>query len=184
MKLVIGLVGEKGSGKETFGDILEKLLPGEKIVRIRSSDILAETLTLWGIPKTRENLQDLAIIMDGHFGDGTLSNAVAKRINSLKADIVIFDGVRWLTDVTLIKSFPKNYLIYVTASLKLRFNRLRARKQKADEKSLTYKQFLHEENKKTEKFISEIAEGADFKIENDSTLPDFKKRIKSLPFLT
>lgn len=178
MKIVIGLVGEKGSGKETFGDILKKLAVEKKVARVRSSDILNETLGNWDIECTRENLQDLAIIMDEHFGVGTLSHAVGKRINAIKADIIIFDGVRWMSDVTLIRSFTKSYLIYIAAPLKLRFERLKTRKQKKDEESLTLKQFVRQEKKKTELDIPKIAQMADVKIDNDSNLLELKQKIK------
>lgn len=184
MKIIIGLVGEKGGGKETFGDILIKLLPNKRIARVRFSDLLAETLLLWSIPNTRENLQDLAIAMDKQFGEGTLTRAVQERIKKLSADIILLDGVRWMSDAELIRSFPKNYLIYITAPFKLRFERLKKRKQKSDEVTLTFKQFLYEENRKTELDIPKIAKKADFKIENNSTLLEFRGKIKSLPFLT
>lgn len=178
MKIIIGLVGEKGSGKETFGNLLQELIPEKKIVRIRSSDILSETLTLWDIPKTRENLQDLAIYMDQGFGKGTLSHAVFARIEKMDADIVIFDGVRWETDVDLIRKFPKNFLVYVTASLETRFERIKTRKEKAFEEGTTLKQFMHEEKKLTELQIPKIGKEADFKIENNTSLQDFKTQVK------
>ena len=87
-----------------------ELLPSQTILRVRSSDILVETLQLWNIPKTRENLQDLAIYMDRGFGKGTFSGTVKHRIEQMEVDIIIFDGVRWLTDVDLIKSFKRNLI--------------------------------------------------------------------------
>lgn len=179
-KTIIGLVGEKGSGKETFGDLLQAIAPQKKIIRIRSSDILSETLTLWDIPKTRENLQDLAIYMDQGFGKGTLSQAVFKRIEKSEADIVIFDGVRWDTDVDLIRKFPKNFLIYVTADLEVRFERIKARKEKAFEEGTTLKQFMHEEKKLTELQIPKIGKTADFKIENNGNLEDLKQKVEEI----
>lgn len=178
-KTIIGLVGEKGSGKETFGDLLIKLLPEKKILRIRSSDILSESLELWEIEKTRENLQDLAIIMDNHFGKGTLSKAVKKRIEGMDADIVIFDGVRWDSDVELIRSFPENYIIYVTANLDIRFKRIKNRKEKAFEEGTTMDQFMHEEKKLTELQIPKIGETADFKLENNSNLDELKRQVNT-----
>lgn len=60
---VIGLVGEKGSGKQTFVNFLKEIAssPAERgprndrggvlnIRQVRFSDILAQTLILWDIP--------------------------------------------------------------------------------------------------------------------------------------
>ena len=178
MKLVIGLVGEKGSGKETFGNLLQGLLPDKMIVRIRSSDILAETLALWDLPKTRANLQNLAIIMDKQFGDGSVSHAVNLRINQTQADIVLFDGVRWATDVEVIRSFPKHKLVYITAPLKLRFDRLKLRKEKTYEETTSFAQFLKEEEAKNELDIPKIGSKADFKILNDGSLDELKAKVE------
>src|SRR4051812_31081631 len=112
MKLVIGIVGEKGSGKETFATFLKEIIPDKVIFHARSSDILAETLQIWDLVSTRHNLQQLAIVLDQGFGKGTLTHAVAKRIKDSNADIVVFDGVRWFSDAEMIRSFPENILVY------------------------------------------------------------------------
>jgi dephospho-CoA kinase len=177
-KVVIGLVGEKGSGKETFVKILKKLLPQKNIFHTRSSDLLAETLKLWDIPKTRYNLQKLAIVMDEGFNPGTVTYAVKQRILREVEGIVIFDGVRWKTDVLMIKEFKNNFLVYISADLKIRYQRLKAKSDKVSEQGLSYKQFLKEEKEKTELLIPKIGKKADFKITNNGSLADFKKEIK------
>jgi dephospho-CoA kinase len=50
--IVLGLVGEKGSGKQTFSDFLKKAAKGKKIAHMRFSDILRETLELWSLELT------------------------------------------------------------------------------------------------------------------------------------
>lgn len=166
---VIGIVGEKASGKETWGNLLFEFLDaeGSTYTRIRSSDILNETLNLWHIPSTRENLQKLPVGMESMFGEGSLTRAVEARIRSLASDIVIFDGVRWYSDVAMIRSFPDNLLIYVTACVDTRFMRIRNRKEKVGEFGLSYEQFLKEEHATTEIHIPKIGKGADYTFENN-----------------
>lgn len=179
MKIVIGLVGEKGSGKETFVKLLTEVAPKLSIFHTRSSDILAETLEAWGLPKTRENLQDLAIIMKDKFGPATVSNAVAKRIDSSSQDLAIFDGVRWDSDVELIRSFSRNFLIYITADLMIRYERLKERKEKAFEEGTTFEQFMKEEKKENELLIPTIGQSADVAIINNTTLEEFKNKVEN-----
>ena len=176
--IIIGITGEIGSGKDTFSNHLIKIAKGRKIVRTRFSDILKETLNLWSLPLTRHNLQYLAIIMDKEYGKGTLSNAIKERIKNQKADIVILEGVRWLTDVPLIRSFDKNTLVYITSSQKNRYERVKKRGEKDGEKSLTLERFKLEDKAPTETHISKIGKQADIKIENNSTVSDFKKKIE------
>lgn len=177
--LVIGLVGEKGSGKETVGNYIVQLLSDKKVMHIKFSDLLKETLDLWSLPATRTNLQDLAIIMDQHFGVGTLANAMFNRIQKMDAEIVILDGVRWDADVALINTFKKHYLFYVTAELKTRFERISKRIEKVGE-GKDFKQFLKEEQKPNEISISRLGSRADFKIENNANKAKLKKIINEI----
>lgn len=177
MALVVGLVGEKGSGKETFGNFLMEAAKGKKVVRIRFSDILNETLMLWTIPLTRENLQHLAVVMDTGFGTGTLTDSISHKIRHMDADIIILDGIRWETDYMLVKYFPKSLLVYITAAPKLRFQRLKIRKEKKDE-AQTFAQFMKEEKAKNELLIPKIGLKADFKIENNGSFESLKQQAK------
>ncbi len=175
--LIIGLVGEKGSGKETFGNILKGLIPQKDIARIHFSDILVETLDLWNVPKTRRNLQILAQHME-EFGKGILSKSIKKRVENFKAEIVIIDGVRWESDLNMLKSFPKNLLVYITADLKIRYQRTKNRREKAFEETASYEQFVSEEKAKNEILIPKIGKGADYKIVNNGSLEEFKTQVE------
>ncbi len=177
-KLILGLVGSKGSGKGTFCKLLQSSLPKMKVEVIRFSDLLRETLKLWSLDPTRANLQDMAIIMEQHFGQGTLANAIRQRISSLNADIVIVDGVRWMTDYHLIRSFPKNILVAVSASIETRYQRTKQRGEKSDEANVSFEQFVAEEEKLTETSIDEISKQADIILDNNGSVDDFKKAVE------
>lgn len=166
MNLVIGMVGENGSGKSTFAKSILDLMSTKNCKIIKSSDILIETFNLWGISSTRANLQKLSQIME-LFGTGALTKAVKNRIESTRADVVIFDGVRWQTDEALIRSYPNNLLVYVTASPETRFLRLKNRNEKIRERNLTKDQFNIEESSKTEIYVPEIGGRADIKVINE-----------------
>lgn len=175
-KTVIGLVGEKGSGKGTFGTILKEILPQKTISRIRFSDVLTDTLSLWGIPQTRSNLQTLAVIMKNQYGPA-LSHAVYIRILRNTSDIVLLDGIRWQPDVDLLRSMPSNLLVYITAPTRIRYERTRERAEKPEESTMQYEQFLKEETSENEILIAKIGTTADFKINNTGTLEQFKKEV-------
>ncbi len=198
---VIGLVGEKGSGKQTFvnflkqiatepsaprndrgGEIASSRTPRNDIVvrQVRFSDILAQTLMIWDIPNTRSNLQKLSLVMEEGFGQSSLANAAKFSIEGDMADVLVFDGIRRNPELDLVKNMPNSTLIYITADQKLRYERLKLRSEKVGEVGLTYEQFLEEEKSKAEINIPTLGKKADKKIENDGSLEEFKGKIEQL----
>jgi uridine kinase len=177
--LVIGLVGEKGGGKGTAVRLIaEALPPGTRCVGVRFSDLLRETLTLWHLPHTRANLQNLSRAMDAEFGSGTLAHAMGHRIATMQADVVILDGVRWEADRLLIRSFANNLLIYITANTRVRYDRLCARKENAKEHETSFAQFLEEEQATSERAISAIGATADVRIANEGALDGYVAQVR------
>lgn len=178
-KLVIGLVGEIGSGKGTVVDVFEELFPDKKIVTIKFSDVLADLLKILHMPKTRDNLQRMAIAIDEMFGAGTFNYAVRKRIESIDADIVFADGVRWPADEKMIREMNGS-MVYVTAGQKTRYHRILARKEKEGEGQTTFEEFQKQDTMKNETFIADIGSRADYRIVNEGTLEDMKREVKLL----
>lgn len=178
MKCVIGVVGENGAGKDTFTSFLTAAAAPQTVSKLHFSDILYDSLKMWGIKPTRSNLQNLAIIMDKEFGKGSLTRATKLRISDNSSDIIVIEGVRWKTDVPMIRSFEKSLLVYVTAAPELRFQRMKIRGEKASETSLDYKQFQKEEKAATEIEIPEIGKRADFILENNGSLDEFRKSVE------
>jgi len=179
MKALIALVGEKGGGKETFGNIVIELAQKENktVTRCRFSDILNETLKLWNIETTRPKLQILSQAMDNAYGKGTLTKAVKSRFENNPADIVIADGVRWETDRQMIRSIFRNVLVYITADSKIRYQRCVSR-GRVEEGKKTLEDFMKEELAETEKYIPEIGARADFIIQNNGSEAELRKKVE------
>jgi dephospho-CoA kinase len=174
MKLVIGLIGAPLAGKETCANVLEKLLieDGYSVSRHTFSEILRETLDLWGIPHGRDNEQKMAIIMNAEtgFDDGALPRAMKNRITHEDVDVTILDGVRWLGDEKMLRSLNdegiKSILIYIPADAKVRYARLLAR-NRAGEGATTWEKFMEQEQMKNEIDIPNIGSRAEIVIENN-----------------
>ena len=178
MKLLIGLVGEIGGGKGTFFTLLKEQTSQYTVVKIGFSDIIRETLTLWGLSHTRENLQKLPQAMDQWYGVGSLSHAIQKKAESKAEDVVMLDGVRWETDFEMIKGFPNNCLVYITAAPAVGFLRLRARAQNIGDANLNWDTFFEQEQAPNEMKIAHIGSRADYKIENNSSIEDYRNQVK------
>lgn len=174
MSLVIGLVGEKAGGKGQFATLLAEIAKGTIVQSLRFSDIVRETLDTWHLPHTRANQQKLVVAMNETYGIDTLARATLKRVAETKADIVVVDGVRWDSDVAMIRRFPENALVYVTAHHEIRHARAVSRGEKVGETELSLGQFLEEERAPNEVGIPRIGAFADFTIVNEGTLDDYR----------
>ncbi len=174
MKLLIGVVGENGAGKSSLARRVPELAGTKTSVEVgRFSAILGQTLDMWGIDKTRRNLQELPRVMEIGFGQGVLSRAARPMIEQSKADIYIMDGVRWWSDYELIRSFETNLIIYVTADTTVRFDRLRQRGEKHSETAMSRAQFDREERAESELQIPAIGAKADIHLLNNGSNTEF-----------
>ena len=180
MSLVIGIIGEPGSGKGTCMRLLSDEAKGCTVLHMTFSSVLKETLELWGVPHSRKNLALLSPAMLETYGSDALAEAVKKRITASTHDIIVLDGVRWSADAALVRSFPKNLLIYITANPSVRFARLTTRKEKSGEENMTFEQFLSEDGARPEQEIAEIGKSADVRIENNGTEQELLEKIKNL----
>ena len=177
MKLVIGLVGENGSGKGTVIKLLSQSTKPYSLERITFSDFLKETLTLWRLSGSRDNFAKLVRAMRETYGENTLAHAIQIRAQKSSADIVLLDGVRWEADASLVRSFKKNLLIYVTADAHTRFERLRGRGEKSGEAAMTFEKFTTEEETPNEQGIPALGKTADIRIENNGTERNLEKEV-------
>lgn len=178
MKLIIGLVGQKGCGKGTFVKLFKEAASDKKITHVRFSDILLETLNTWNLETSRENLQRLSVMMRNLFGEGTLTRATKNRIETADTDIVLLDGVRWESDLDMLRSFPQNLLVHVIRDPKKRWEGTKARNEKIGESETSFEQFLKEEQAETEQLIPKIGAKADITINNDGSTEDLNEEIE------
>lgn len=180
--IVIGLLGEKAGGKGAFVEILKELVP-DGVIQLRSSDLLLEAPTK-SLHITRQNVSRgqliaLAIAYERIFGKGCISRAMQQRIDALDAPVVVFDGIRWPSDVAAVRVFLDSLFIYVTADARIRWKRAQKRNEKAGEKTATFRQFLAQEKAKTERYIGKIGrEKGVIRITNNGSLEEFREKVK------
>lgn len=178
-KIIIGLVGEIGSGKGFFIDVAKRLYSDKQIQSIKFSSVLSDVLEVLSMEKSRNNLQKMAIAIDEMFGDGTFNNAVKQRVIYTDSKIIIVDGMRWPADEKMIRDL-NGKIIYITADQKTRYKRTLNRDEKKGESEATFKEFQKQELMKNETFIKDIGSRADYKIINETTIEDFENKIKEV----
>ncbi|MDO8504797.1 MAG: hypothetical protein Q7S36_02995 [Candidatus Liptonbacteria bacterium] len=174
VKLYLGVVGEKRAGKDTFCDIFRHLAESERfIVSVHSySDIIGKCLDTLCLSRSRENMQKFSPAIEKYFGAGTLSRTMTERVLLTDADIVIIQGIRWMTDLEELR-WLGGTLVYVTADKEVRFARSRRNSEKPDEMGISREKFEEQENAQTELYIPQIAVQADFRFDNNGTEKEF-----------
>ncbi|MEI6378773.1 MAG: AAA family ATPase [Candidatus Falkowbacteria bacterium] len=179
-KIIIGLIGEKGSGKGTVSDYLIAHYGAE---HFGTSQILKRTVSDLHLELTRDNFIKLALVLKEGFGASVVIDSLIHDIeDQSKADIVIADGIRMHDDV---EPFKKRYgsnfhLIYVTADMRIRYERTKLRKEKAGEDKMTWPEFIAEEARLTEVAIHEVGRQADFIIENNGIPEELTSQVEAV----
>ncbi|MCK5080665.1 MAG: AAA family ATPase [Candidatus Moranbacteria bacterium] len=165
-KIVIGLVGEVGSGKDTVGKYLEEKYGAKQV---RFADPIKDTLSIYFDKLSRVDQQWLFLAFQERFGDDILSRAIRKKIEDEEHSIVVVNGLRMPPDLAFIRSFENNKILYVTASTKTRWERASKRDEKSDD-STTFENFEKIELKPTEINVPKIGAEADTRIDNEKDL--------------
>lgn len=179
MKFLIGLVGKKGSGKDTFCEIFSRLAANHeiKVAVFRFSDPIAACLDELGLEKSRENMQKFSPLIESGYGKGVFGRELAKRAQKSPADIVILNGVRWWTDVEELRK-AGGILFHLNSAADLRFARSATNSEKPDEMAMARKTFDKQEKARTEADIPFIAHRADYEISNNGTLEELETKIR------
>lgn len=177
--VVLGLIGEKGAGKGTVADCLIKQYSA---VHYGTSKILRRTLEDLHLPVTRDNLTKLALVLKEGYGPSVIIDSLIIDMEKNGSDVIIADGIRMHGDVEPFrKKYGENfYLIYVTADIKIRYERTKLRKEKEGEDKATFVKFLEEEARLTEISIHEIGGQADFILNNNDDPEALNRQIQEM----
>ncbi|MEK6807465.1 MAG: AAA family ATPase [Nanoarchaeota archaeon] len=178
MATVIALVGDIGSGKGAAADYLEKKY---KLHKHTVSDFIRSEAKARKVKPMRENLEKLSAELRERFGKQYFIKKVITKIESDKDKRCVIDGVRLVSDVSYLRKYFGNKIkiIFITASLRTRFARMKARRRPGD--PAFWEQFLMLEEKEEHEFhLSRVFRMADIIIKNEGTLEELHKKIDEL----
>jgi len=177
MKIIIGLVGEIATGKTTVTDYLKEK---NNAISFRFSDMLRDVLDRLYIEKNRKNLQGISTILRKEFGDDTMSRVIAEDVKNSTEDFIIVEGIRRPTDITYLKELPEFKFIAIKTEEKTRYERLTQRSENPDDQNKTWEQFQKDGQQEAEGKIKEIANQADFIIDNNGTLEKLYAQVDAI----
>lgn len=177
IKVILGLTGRIGSGKDTVAKYLIDKYEGQSF---SYSDALKEVLAIYNLPITRENQQKLSTLLRQNFSEDILANAMEKKVVEALGPIVAITNVRREADVADIKNLPNFFLIYVDASPQIRYERYIKRNQSLGDTEMTFEEFINKDNAESEAQIEGLKEKADFIIANNGALEELFAQIDEI----
>ncbi len=175
---VIGIVGKQASGKT----VAASELSDDDTARVRMGDVVWDEIKERDMEVNEENAGKVANQLREEEGMDAIAKhcvpIINKKLNEGKT--VIVDGIRGLSEV---KRFKKDfgedfYLISIEASEETRYNRIKDRKRDDDIKNL--EEFKEKEKREIGWGLEEAIDSADYKISNEGTEEDFRKKISRL----
>lgn len=176
-KIVIGLIGEMGSGKSTVSRYITETY---RASHYRFSDFLREILEKLYISPTRVNLIDLFLILAERFGENVLARPMKELVDKDQNSLIVVEGIRRPADISLLKELPNFYLIGITSPEHTRYARITARRENSDDSTKTYEGFKEDEQRPTEILIVDMIKNADYTIINDGTLEELCTKVNNL----
>lgn len=175
---IIGIVGLQASGKTVVASHLTDL-GGEKI---RMGNIVWDEVKKQSLEITERNVGRVAKELREEEG----MDAVAKRCvplikeKSEGSKTIIVDGIRGIAEVESFREeFEEDFfLISVKASEETRFKRIKRRKREDD--SIDFEEFEKKESREMEWGLEEAMESADYRIVNEESLEELKKKTSQI----
>jgi dephospho-CoA kinase len=176
-KIIIGLVGEIASGKDTVADYLAE---NHNSKTVSFSQSLRDIVDRLFIPQTRENLANLGIKLREQFGQDILSKTVAKEIETGDKSIACLPNVRLESDIDHLKDMDGFVLVGIETEQKTRYERLTKRGQNADDNTKTWEEFIKDSELPTETQIRDLIKKCSHKLDNNGTVEELYKQIEEL----
>lgn len=176
-KIVLGFVGELSSGKGTCAAYIKNKFDAPVY---RFSTFLREAMKPVYLEETRANMVKMSEIMRQAFGNDLLSIAMKKRVEETNSKIIVIDGIRRTDDIKYLSSIPGFHLVEVFADPKLRFERIKLRKENPDDATKTWEQFLKDADLPTELTIKQVAQNAELRVDNNGNFDDLHKRLDDI----
>ncbi|MAF13374.1 MAG: hypothetical protein CMI53_00570 [Parcubacteria group bacterium] len=176
-KVILGLVGELAAGKGTIVDYLKKK---HQAVSFRYSDPLRETLELYDVEITRDNMQSLSTFLRQNYSESILADSILKKIKSSDHHLIVIDGVRRFTDFENLTKLPNFHLVYVTAEPKTRYDRYIKRDENVGDNTFSFEDFSEKEKAEADKQVPAVGKKADFKIDNNGDFESLHQQVEDI----
>ena len=169
---VIGVTGLPGSGKSILFETAEE----KGAVVVSMGDIVREKAAERG-----EDSGTTARTLREEFGQYIVAELTIERIKEIlekesEGKVILVDGIRSPYEIELFKeNFDDFISVSIYASPQTRFKRLVLRNREDDPE--VFEDFLVRENREIGFGIAEVVATADYMLDNECTLEEFKEKV-------
>jgi dephospho-CoA kinase len=169
--IILGLIGEKLSGKDTLTHYLVTRYRAE---HLRYSFLLDDILRKLGQEVSRENEMKLSVGLRSIFDNTILSQGLAAQIKHSTSNLIILNGIRYQDELDKAKEWGAK-IVYISTPIEIRYQRYLERHEKADDAKLSFDDFVKQESAPTEVSIPKLATQADVTLENTGNMETLYK---------
>jgi dephospho-CoA kinase len=175
--MIVGLVGQNCSGKDTAADYF---VSKKGFERYSLSDYLREELEKEGKPVTRENLGELGNKLRKEFGNGVLGEKALLHFKEGRNYVVV--SIRHPEEAKALMKRKDFVLVKLEAPAQARFERMKARNREEDPK--TFGEFLQLEKIENEggsgRAIKETMALANYSIDTSGSMDEERIEVGKL----
>jgi dephospho-CoA kinase len=176
-RLILGFTGEMASGKGTCAAYLKERYHAETF---RFSSALFDVAHRMHLKDDRDTLQKISTWFRKEFGEDTLAKVMFEDAKSASADLVVIDGVRRLEDVKYLRALPEFVLVYLDAPMRVRYERMVLRGEKADDTTKTFEEFEKDHQRESELEIPKLREFSREILDNGGTKDELFARLDEI----
>lgn len=163
-----------GSGKSIIDEVARDM----NIPILIMGDIIREEAQKRGISPTPENLGRIMMEIRKEMGAGIVAKKCLEKINEIRSEVLMIEGVRSLEEVEEFKKVGKLIILAVHASPQTRFQRLIRRGRSDDPKS--WEEFLERDFRELSIGIGNVIALADKIVINEGTIKELKNRTRKI----
>ena len=178
--MIIGVTGTLASGKDTLSNYL---VSSKGFFHFSLSDAIREECDKRGLPKDRDTLVNLGNELRAELGNDILARRAVEAVESNQAQDAVLTSIRNPAEVAYLKQQPGFVLISVDAPIKVRYDRIVARKRDSD--FVDFETFKTQEEKEMsgaahEQDLKSVIGMADYHLVNDGTIDEFYGKIEEI----
>ncbi len=170
---ILAIVGLPGSGKTTAIEAISDLG-----IVVTMGNVVRNEAKRRNIESSGSNLGKIAEELRKNDGPGIIAKKCVDLIMKKKDNIIFIDGIRSLAEVSIFRKFWKFPIIAIIVDEKKRLRRLFKRSRSDDPKDL--EELKERDNRELKFGLDEVIEEADYKINNNSTVDDLKKKAREV----
>jgi len=177
MKIIIGITGQIGTGKGTAAKYIED---NYNAANLRFSTMLRDVLDRLYLEQSRENMQQMSTMLRQTYGEDTLANVMTHDAMESEKEIVIIEGIRRMADIEPLKDKPEFHLLHIFADVETTYERVVARGENTGDEKKSLEEFKADHEQESELEIKDVAERAQFEIDNNGSFEDLHHQIDGL----